>query len=98
MSAQIGVALVLFVLIALAPPAQGTMLLVPVTARSEGQVVALALTRGASVVQRGPLPSSIIVYGRRERLLGPLAEAGILTLAGGAAGCRSGKGGSQRDG
>jgi len=90
--AQIAGALILRAVIALAPPDQGTMLLVPVAAWSQGQVTALALARGASVVQRGPLPSSVIVYGARARLFAPLARAGILTLASGAAGCRPGKG------
>ncbi len=86
--AQIAGALVVFACVALAPPAEGNMLLVPVSPQSEGRIVALALTRGASVIQRGPLPSSVIVYGRRDRLFGPLARAGVLTLAGGAVGCR----------
>ena len=85
--AQILGALLVFACIALAPPAEGNMLLVPVGPQSEGQITALALLRGASVVQRGPLPSSVIVYGRRASLFGPLARAGVLTLAGGAAGC-----------
>lgn len=89
--AQIAGALAIFVFIALAPPAQGTILLVPVTGRSEGQILSLALSRGASLVQRGPLPSSVIVYGRREELLGPLTRAGVLMLSGGAVGCRPGK-------
>jgi hypothetical protein len=90
--AQMLGALLVFACVALAPPAEGNMLLVPVAPQSEGRVVALALTRGASVIQRGPLPSSVIVYGRRDSLFGPLARAGILTLAGGAVGCRPAKG------
>lgn len=77
--------------IALAPPAQGTMLLVPVAGQSESRIVALALASGATLVQRGSLPSSVIVYGKRGALLGPLARAGVLTLSAGAVGCRPGK-------
>jgi len=89
---QILGALCVFGLVALAPPAQGTMLLIPIAGQSEGQMMALALSRGATVVQRGPLPASVIVYGTRQSLLAPLTRAGVLTLAGGAVGCRTGKG------
>jgi len=88
---QILAALGIFALIALAPPAQGTMLLVPISGQSESRIVAIALAQGATLVERGPLPSSVIVYGERASLLGPLSRAGVLTLSGGAVGCRSGK-------
>jgi len=80
-----------FALVALAPPAQGTMLLVPISGQSESRIVAIALAQGATLVARGPLPSSVIVYGKRASLLGPLSRAGVLTLSGGAAGCRPGE-------
>ena len=85
--AQILSALSVFALVALAPPAQGTMLLIPMTGLPQGQVTALALAHGATVVQRGPLASSLIVYGERDRLAWPLARMGVLTLSGGATGC-----------
>ena len=88
---QILGALGIFVLIALAPPAQGTMLLVPLAGQPESRIVAIALAQGATLVQRGPLPSSVIVYGKRASLLGPLSRAGVLTLSGGAVGCRTGR-------
>jgi hypothetical protein len=88
---QILGALGIFALIALAPPAQGTMLLVPIAGQSESRVVTLALAQGATLVQRGPLPSSVIVYGKRGSLFGPLTRAGVITLSGGAVGCRPGK-------
>lgn len=83
--------LAIFALVALAPPAQGTMLLVPLSGQSESRVVTIALDRGATLVGRGPLPSSVIVYGTRTSLLGPLSRAGVLALSGGAAGCRPGR-------
>ena len=88
---QILGALSIFVLIALAPPAQGTMLLVPLAGQPESRIVAIALAQGATLVQRGPLASSVIVYGKRASLLGPLSRAGVLTLSGGAVGCRTGR-------
>lgn len=89
--AQIAGTLIMFVCIALAPPAEGNMLLVPASNRSEGEIAMLATTHGAVLVQRGPLRSSIIVYGKRASLFGPLARAGVLTVAGGAVGCRAGE-------
>ena len=80
----------IFVLIALAPPVQGTMLLVSISGQSESRVVTIALAQGATLVKRGPLPSSVIVYGKRASLLGPLSRAGVLVLSGGAVGCRPG--------
>jgi hypothetical protein len=81
-------ALIFFLLLAIAPATKGSMLLVSIKERPPGELIALALARGASLIQRGPLPSSVIVYGERSRLLVPLAREGVLTLAGGAAGCR----------
>jgi hypothetical protein len=88
---QIVGALGIFALIALAPPAEGTMLLVPIAGQSENRIVGLAIAGGATLVQRGPFPSSVIVYGKRASLLEPLSRAGVLTLSGGAVGCRPGK-------
>lgn len=88
---QILGALGIFVLIALAPPARGTMLLVPLAGQPESRIVTIALAQGATLVQRGPFPSSVIVSGTRASLLGPLSRAGILTLSGGAVGCRPGR-------
>ena len=89
--AQIFGALLVLLCIALAPPAEGNILLVPVGHQAQGKIAALALAQGASLVQRGPLPSSVIVYGKRDNLFLPLAHAGILMVAGGAVGCRTPK-------
>jgi len=89
--AQIVGALFVFLWIALAPPAEGNILLIPVARQSEARIVALALERGASLVQRGPIKSSVIVYGKRDSLFVPLARAGVLMVAGGVVGCRPGR-------
>ena len=88
-AAQIGSVLLVFLCIALAPPAEGNMLLIPIARLSEARVIGLAAAEGATVVQRGPLSSSVIVYGKRDRLFAPLARAGVLMVAGGAVGCRA---------
>ena len=78
----------MFAVLAVAPPARGTMLLVPLVPRGQAQTTMLALSHGATLVQRGPLPSSVIVYGESAQIAWPLARDGVLTLAGGWAGCR----------
>jgi hypothetical protein len=90
--AQILGSLFVIALVALAPPAEGNMLLIPLAGQSQGQLVNLAVTQGALPVQRGPIGASVIVYGTRGQIMGPLLRAGVLVLAGGAVGCRSTKG------
>jgi hypothetical protein len=86
---QIAGAMFVLAMLAVAPPARGTMLLVPLMPRGQAEITMLALAHGASLVQRGPLPSSVIVYGDRARIAWPLARDGVLTIAGGKAGCGS---------
>jgi hypothetical protein len=86
---QIAGAMFVFALLAVEPPARGTMMLVSLLPRGQAEITTLALSHGASLVQRGPLPSSLIVYGESARIAWPLAREGVLTLAGGSAGCRT---------
>jgi hypothetical protein len=65
----------------LMPPADGTMLLVPLTAERTATMVDLALDRGARIGGLGPLPGSLIVRGKRARLFRPLLARGILAIA-----------------
>jgi len=85
--AQIAIALGLFVALAVAPPERGALLILPLEGQSQGELAALALTHGASLLRRGPIGSSLIVSGDRDRLIWSLARDGVLTLNGGAAGC-----------
>jgi hypothetical protein len=87
MALQIAVVVATFGLIAFAPPDEGTMLLVPIGAHARAMLVPVALEQGASLVARGPLPASVIVYGVRSRLLLPLARQGVFAVAAGPAGC-----------
>ncbi len=86
---QIAGATFVFALLAVAPPARGTMLLVSLVPRDQAEITTLALSHGASLVQRGPLPSSLIIYGESAQIAWPLARDGVLTLAGGKTGCGS---------
>ena len=87
--AQTMIALGLFVLLAVAPPARGALLILPLGGYSQAELTTLALAHGASLLGRGPMASSLIVYGERDRLVWPLVRAGVLTLNAGAAGCGS---------
>jgi hypothetical protein len=66
---------------ALWPPARGELLLVPLMGTASADMIPLALTNGALLVARGPIPGSFVVYGDRQRLTGPLWNSRTLILA-----------------
>ncbi len=65
----------------LMPPADGAMLLVPLTPKRIATAVDLALDHGARIGGLGPLPGTLIVRGKRARLFGPLLAQGIVAVA-----------------
>ncbi len=73
--------------IALYPPEQGTMLLIPVWPGAEHRLTARAVEAGALLVDRGPLPNSLVVSGARSAILPTMLSSGVLTVSGPAAGC-----------
>lgn len=73
---QLGLALAALCAFAFAPPAQGRMLLVPLTAAAADSAAASARASGALLLGRGPLPGSLVVMGVRD-------DFGALPLAGG---------------
>lgn len=68
------------------PPAQGRILLVPMTAGARAHLVPDAVAHGARLVASGRLPGSMVVEGQRDALL-PLLRGGILPLRAFAAAC-----------
>jgi hypothetical protein len=84
---QTAIALGLFIALAIAPPERGALLILPLEGQSQAELAALAVGHGASLLRRGPIGSSLIVFGDRSRLAWSLARVGVLTLNGGAAGC-----------
>lgn len=84
LTVQVGGALVLFLGLALAPPARGTLLLLPVGGAASP--VRLAIARDALLIGRGPI-GSVVVRGDRHALLWPMLRAGVLTLAAPALAC-----------
>ncbi|ETI60435.1 hypothetical protein C100_18930 [Sphingobium sp. C100] len=81
--------LVLFGLTALyaMPPANGQMLLVPITADSRSVLASVAITHGARLVSAGPWAGSLLVEGRRDQLLRPLIRQGVIAISARAGGC-----------
>ena len=72
--------------LAFAPPAQGRMLLVPVTAQGAADLVPLAVGTGSLLLGPGPLPRSYVVMGN-TRLAAATSGHAIVTLAAPPAGC-----------
>ncbi|WP_267397408.1 MULTISPECIES: hypothetical protein [unclassified Sphingomonas] len=72
-----GVAAVLAGL-AIIPPKQGNMLLLPLLPHR--LVAAAAIRHGATIVARGRLPGSLVVRGRFAALAGPMIGDGVLVI------------------
>lgn len=84
-------ALVLIGLVSLyaVPPAQGRILLVPMTRAAKMAVARVAVAHGARLVAAGPWSGSLLVEGRRDRLAQPLVQKGVLLLSAQAGGCQA---------
>jgi hypothetical protein len=66
-----GLAVTLALLAAmLAPPDEGPMMVIPLGGDGMGRTLDWASGDGAAFLGAGPLPGSILVYGRREQLMG----------------------------
>jgi hypothetical protein len=72
---------------AAAPPMNGRMMLVPLSASAARGMVAIAIDRGATLVGPGPLPGSFVVDGQRAALLGAAVRHGVALLAAPVGGC-----------
>lgn len=73
---------VAFVSFALWPPADGSLLLVPLDGSTQGEVTNIAMAGGAALLRRGGIPGSLVVSGNRSDIAGHLAGHRILILAG----------------
>jgi hypothetical protein len=70
-----------------APPAQGRMLLVPLTLQARHDLPRLAINSGAALVGPGFAPGSLVVSGDRGALRSATADRAIVMVRGGGAGC-----------
>ena len=73
--------------LALYPPAQGRMILVPVWPGAAAHLAANVIDRGGLLVEGGPLPGSLVVSGNRGAIAPFMLAHGVLVLAAPAAGC-----------
>ncbi|ONF95625.1 hypothetical protein [Sphingomonas jeddahensis] len=76
--AQIAVGIAALAMLALAPPAHGAMLLVPLM--SDAPAARLARDSHALLLEQGPA-GSLVVLGDRQTLFWPLLRAGVLAVA-----------------
>lgn len=89
-AAQLATVAMSLVILTAAPPAEGRMLLVPVTDAAARRIVPLLIHHGGTIVAAGPIAGSLVVDGTRADLLGPAARAAILAVATPDRGCGSG--------
>lgn len=83
---QAGLALSALGIVALAPPARGTMLLAPLAA-DQPTAIRVATAHGARLIGAGPA-GTVLVWAD-ARAVRPLLAAGVLTLAAPFAACGS---------
>lgn len=83
---QIGASVLGLAALALAPPARGRMVLVPVWPGSAVRLAAAAMERGGRLVATGPFAGSLVVEGERARLI-PLLARGVVPLSATAIDC-----------
>lgn len=77
---QIGAALAAMLGFAFAPPAQGRMLLVPLSSGAAASLPAVAVDGGAKLLGQGPTTGSLVVMADRARLkLSPVRGVIILS-------------------
>jgi hypothetical protein len=77
--------------IALAPPAEGQLLLVPLAGQSPDSSAVWASRAGARIVGRGPLPGSLVVEARTGALTGEALRHATMIIAAPPAACGSGR-------
>lgn len=85
--AQLALVILAIPLLYAAPPAQGRILLVPVTAEARAGMAPLAIANGARLVAAGPWKGSLLVDGEGAALALPLIVRGIVPLAARIGGC-----------
>jgi hypothetical protein len=85
--AQLLLALLAIPLLYAAPPAQGRILLIPVTGAAGQTLLPAAIANGARLVAAGPWKGSMLVEGQGRALVLPMLAMGVLPLAARVGGC-----------
>jgi hypothetical protein len=73
--------------IAVYPPSNGEMMLVPLWPGAERGLEARAIAAGGLLVDRGSLPHSLVISGTRAAIAPAMLASGVLILAAPASGC-----------
>lgn len=73
--------------IALYPPSNGKMILVPIWPGAERGLAARAVDAGAQLVDGGPLPHSLVVSGERSAIAPAMLADGVLVITAPISGC-----------
>ena len=73
--------------IAVYPPSNGKMMLVPLWPGAERGLEARTIAAGGLLVDRGYLPHSLVVSGTRAAIAPAMLSRGVLILAAPASGC-----------
>jgi hypothetical protein len=84
---QLGILTAGLLAVGLAPPANGQVLLIPLTTSAATELPALALRDGTQLIGRGRLPGSLVVRGERNRLGWPMLMDGVVPIASARPGC-----------
>lgn len=78
---------VTILIVVLAPPASGRILLVPLAGTDAGRVATRAIAGGALLLGTGPVAGSIVVVGDRAAIARAVDGGAILLLAAPSDGC-----------
>jgi len=78
---------VALVVMTLAPPANGTILIVSLSRETTGDIARWAVERDARLLGLGPFPNSLVVVGSRSALFDGAVRHGGLLMTGALAGC-----------
>ncbi len=76
-------------LMTLAPPANGAILIISLNRETSGDIARWAIEQDARLLELGPFPNSLVVVGSRTALLAAAVRHGGLMMTGAFAGCRS---------
>jgi hypothetical protein len=81
LSAQLSLVALTLACAAFWPPAEGRMLLVPLTPDAADHMLARAIDGGAQLLGSGPLPGSMVVTGTHVTVASALQGRAVLILA-----------------
>ena len=77
--------------ITVAPPAEGRMTIVSLTGQSPGQIANWAIDADARIADAGPTAHSLVVTGRRDRLMAIALRNGSILLSSSSRSCGQGR-------